>query len=149
MKHLDRREMRDRLAFLNSMISMQRAEKTRHDSIELNGTKPYALAQAAKFQKLADEFQAKADEWKKKYESFDLTSLNSSISRYLAERAKIVFLLSKRGKEIYKVLDSVPQKYHDRFLTALMSAADQSSSDETRNKVASVLKEILMEGKQE
>jgi len=138
MKYLDRKEMRDRIAFLNGLVGMKQAELARHET-------SYALKQANKFQELADEYQAKADQWEDKHESFDTAELNESINRHLSERARIVFLLSERGKPIFKLLDGVSPRFHDRFLIAVMSSA--SSDDNASENLSNLLRDILMEGK--
>ena len=135
MRYLDRSEMRDRLKFLNSMIDMHRKEIQRNDS-------EYHLGQAKKFQALADEFQAKADSMRARYAEFDTSGTETKINGYLSERAKLTFLMSNRGKTIFKMLDNVPQRYHDQFLTALLSAATHDEPVE----IEEVIKSILMQG---
>lgn len=137
-KYLERKEIRDKIKFFNGMIDTCQNELRREES-------DYYLKRAKHFQELADSYQAKADDMRQRHtdlvEHKDKTI--EKMNNYRSQRAKWIFLNSKAGKGIYDILVKVKPQFHDKVLTALLSAATSDSGSQDMN---CVLREIFEKG---
>ncbi len=123
-KYLSRSELRDKYQFFQAQIGF-------HQNQLRSADRGYYARKAARLDDEINGLIIQRDAFLAKQDSLtsqrDVTEIK--IAGYQAEKAKIAFLLSKRGAGIFKMLDELPTYLHDDVFTAILSAAEDKSVD--------------------